>query len=184
MMKSRKKTDWLATAGISLMLTAVALMLWYFVHGETTVSGSNPSDETSVSLSCSTESKPYEYFVRDGSLSKKITVQAMFDDDTVKSISLVYKLNYDNLEDARASESTNHAGFNITLNKAGVSDKIVNPNYSYDESGLRFSLYVDASNYNTSTVRLFMIHGGDATKDMAAIKRNYENQGFECMVKS
>lgn len=178
----RNGSGWLRVLGAILIVVAFILMVWFLVRGQTSVSISNPEDIAVQSLNCTLSGVKYPMATYDGSVDKKITINAVFENSKIDSISLVYLLNYDDPSLPKKSETVNHAKMNEAFSESGIRGDTLSANYSYDTEYFRLSLYARGGAYGYNTARFFMLDA--ALSSMDEIKANYEKQGFSCVEKN
>ncbi len=181
--KRRKagKTNWLATAGISLILIAAALLVCFFLNGKTTVTGGWPEPETSESLSCEAEGRAYPFFRYDNSTKKTTKITAVFKNDVLKTISLVHELYYNSSAEITQSEAENHAALNLRMQDERLGADALGANYAKLEDRMKMSLFADADKLNSGTVKYFELDWTESGEyNLATARKNYEAKGYKC----
>jgi len=179
--KKKSKTDWLGSIGLTLILTAAALMVWFFLKGETVVTGEYEGGERSTSVSCKAEGINYPIFTFDESTGKTTETTVLFSDGEMKSISLIETLNYPDIEASRMSESHNHAAMNISFGAAGLNADAFNANYSPQKDKMLMTLYADADEFNEVSAKYFMANGLNKKSTLDEFAKKYAAQGFNCV---
>lgn len=180
--KAKKKSpssSWLMVMGIVLILVAAVLLVWFFLHGETKVSGGWPEPEVSVAVVCKSESFEYPFFTYDQSSSKTTEINAVFKDDKLSMLSFIYTLGYGNEAASTESEARNHAAMNISFGNAGLEADALGASYSVLSDAMKFSLSADGNAARGIGARYFMLTGGE-TYNVGRLMANYQGQGFEC----
>ena len=182
-LRKKNKSSWFLIIGIGLLLVAVILAIYFFLRGETKVTGGWPEPETSESLSCEIEGLAYPLFKYDNSNKETTKVDVIFDDDKLKTISLVQQQYYDNSGEIERSEAENHAAMNLRMQDEGLGPDALEMNFARLTDSLKMSLYADAEKINGSTVKYFELDGV-GKYDRNTIQMAYEQKGFDCVVKS
>ena len=177
----RTKTNWMTAMGLALLIIAVLLIIWFFLKGETRVSGGYPGAENSKSISCTRDGLSYPFFTYDGAEKKTTEVNIIFNNENVGSISLIQKMYYDNTESATKSSTSNHVAMNNSFGSDLGADAL-GANYNVTDNVMRLSLYARGSDFNAATRKYFL---ADAQlKNMKDYEKHYEKQGFSCIEKT
>lgn len=178
--KKRKKTDWLGTVGLSLILMAAVLLIWFFLQGQTTVEGDWPGDVKDTSLSCSVDGMLYPIFEYDEAVSKKIETKLIFDNDELRTVSLTATMKYNNSDKVYASVSHNEAAMNRSFGASGLGANALSAVYSENSDSMVMTLYARASEYNEVIGKYFLSNGIGKNASLETFKTKYETQGFSC----
>ncbi len=184
--KKSKKTDWLGTVGLSLILSASVLIVWFFLRGQTTIRGDNPDNKTSESVSCEIEGIEYPYADLTGMAKADKTtmdVNIISNDRKVSSISLVYKLFYSDIEKAAGVEGK--LSFTVSRNMSldGLGSDGLGASFVAANGVARMSLYATLEELNSMDSRKYFLVKS-ATNSVDDFVKDYENQGFECVEKN
>ena len=168
----------LISIGIVLILASIVLITWFFLKGQTTVTGDFDEDEYYTSLTCKTEGISYPFFEHDNAIKKETEVTAIFKNDgKLDSIAFTQKMYYANGDKAKGSEAINHASMNKSFGSVLGPDAL-NANYYSDETMMRMRLYTSGKEYSSDSRKYFLIDTASQTIDN--IERNYVGKGFEC----
>lgn len=179
----KSKTNWPATIGITLILTAIVFFVCLFLQSETKTTGNWPEPEISESLTCEVEGRLYPFFNYDNSEKKITKINAIFKNDNINTVSLVHKLYYDNDEQIIKSEAENHAAMNLKTQAEGLGPDALGANYSRLSDSLKMSLYVRNDDINSNTVKYFELDWvDDGAYNLMTTKAIYEKKGFVCVV--
>ncbi|MBQ3348646.1 hypothetical protein IJG90_03990 [Candidatus Saccharibacteria bacterium] len=182
----KKRFDnWPLVAGILLFVVAGVLIIWFFLHGETTVTGGFPEPESSESISCEVTGKVNDIFNIDDTSKVTTRVTATFLESKLSSISLVYSLYYNDSTAIGASESKNHAAINLATQSEGLGSDIFNLHFNKLTDRLEIRLYTEADNINNKNSKYLMMNGlsDDGAYTKTLIEKIYESQGFKCVAK-
>lgn len=180
--KKKSKTDWLGSIGLTLILTAVALMIWFFLNGETTVEGGFPGSLSNSSLSCQVANKKYPVFTADNSTRKKTEVKVLFSNDGMESISLIQTMYYPNIEESHTSKIINHSDMNMSFGKAGLSADAFNATYSEQSDKMVMTLYATKSEYNEIAAKYFLVNGTNKKSTINDFTEVLNSEGFNCTI--
>lgn len=183
MAKKNGKTNWYLTIGICLFLVAIALIVCFFMRGETKTNGGFPEPEVSESLSCEIEGLVYPLSGYDNSERKTTKVSMVFDDDKLKTISLIYQLYYNNNEEIAKSETENHAAMNLRMQSEGLGPDALGMNFAKLSNNLKMSLYAKVSELDSGSAKYFELENVNKY-DLDVLKKFYEQKGFGCIAKN
>lgn len=180
--KKKSKTDWLGSIGLTLILTAVALLIWFFLNGQTKVSGEYTGAVRTSSLTCKVDNVMYPIFTVDDATKKETEVKVLFSEERMKSISLTETLYYNSLEEAKRSEAHNHAAMNESFGAAGLEADAFNANYVAQEDRMSMTLYATSSEYNEITAKYFFTKGTNKNSSMEEFTKALNSQGLSCHI--
>lgn len=166
---------------LGLICIAVVCFIIFFLHGGTTVIENGGGDTTQERLVCKSTSTAYPLFTYDNSNGKSMEISATFKDKELETISLIYKLFYDDTKLINESESFNHAALNTLSQDEGLGPDAFDAKFSKLKDSLQLSLYVNSSNINNKSLKYFMLdslNNKPYTQDM--LSKAYTKQGFTC----
>ena len=153
------------------------------LRGEIKISDQNLVEIERKSLDCESQNIRYPFAEYDSSKSKELKITANFRDDAIEAVSLVYILRYDNGEQVKDSESSNHADMNVSFGRDGLGADALNAHYSRLKDSMQMSLYAKESNLDLVTAKYFMIKTDsqiDLPVTSSEYRKNYEEQSFVC----
>ena len=183
--KTKKNHRVLKLASILFFLFVVIIIVLWLLRGKTTTTGQYPENVKNESLVCaSTELTPSKLSYIDSD-NKEIKVSAIFHGASeLKTMSLVYKLEYDSSDSAYAAEAKGHAKFNESLYASGYTvDKFSNKFARYGGT-LSISLHILKNEIDEISAPYFMINVDEDKKvtlrTISDYQQNYEAQGFTC----
>lgn len=177
---SNNKGLWLLIAGIILICIAVVCIVLFLIKGQTTVTSSTDST-TTEHLSCESHTTPYPLFEYDESDSKSLKVNATFENDSLSSISLIYKLTYQDEDKLKLSEAKNHYALNHISQGEGLGPDAYNAKYSKGQDSIQLSLYANKSEIESKTLKYFMLNKLTSTPyTQNQIIKAYAAQGLKC----
>lgn len=180
--KKKSKTNWAVSIGITLILLAIVLIIWFFLQGETKTTGEYPGAITSSSVTCESSEATYPFFTLDESTSKNTSVTVLFSDDSMKSISLIETLYYPDLESSTKSEAHNHAAMNTSFGAAGLGVDAFAANYSTMKDKMVMTLYAEAAEFNEVAAKYFLANGLNKKSTIDDFAEKYAEQGFDCVI--
>ena len=177
-MASINKTNkWFILIGTILIISSIILTIWFFMRGQTTVTGNYLQNERSISISCKNERIEYPFFSYINTNNKKMTINLIFNDEHMQSASLTYELMFTNESDATKSETINRASMNKAIAAFGLNG-ILSPNYSYNSTSMHMNLYVSKTDFEKAKKFLLL---DNTDSDIKTIIKSYENLGFACI---
>ena len=171
----KRFTNWDLLIGILLIVASVVLIIWFFLKGEVTVTGSYPKPETSDSITCIGADIPYPYFRTDGVSKTIINVTGVFEDDKLSTISLIYSIYYSNPNDVNRNIAVNQANINLATQADGLGSNIFNIHFS------EFSDHIDARSSKYLMLNSALEHD---TYSKSLVEKIYTKQGLDCIVKN
>ncbi len=175
------KTNWPATIGTSLLLTAIVLILCFFLQGETKVTDDGGTVESSKSLACEVEGAQYPFFDYDNSTKKTTKINAVFNGDKLDTISLIHELYYNSSDEIVRSEAENHATLNLKTQGEGLGPDAFGANYAKLADRLKFSMYAKAEKLKYETVKYFELDWVESgTYNLPTMEKIYTEKGFDC----
>ena len=178
-----KKINWALWVGMLLVIVAIVLLGWFFLKGETKVSGNWPEPETAQSIACEAEGVLYPFFKYDNSDKKTMTIKAIFKNDVLYSIALTSMLYYSDATKIERSESENHAAVNLKSQAEGLGADVMNSKYSKLGDGMKMSMYALAKNVTSETAKYLMldVNPGNSQYSLSLIKEIFTKKGFNCV---
>ena len=168
---------------IVLVCVSVVSILLFLMHGETTVTGVYDGAEVQYDLVCESGITAYPLFNYDNSYKKSLKINAIFKSNKISSISLIYKLFYDNQADIDKSESINHAALNLLSQGEGLGPDVYDAKFSKLTDGLQLSLYASGNNITEKALKYFMLSDLTAPYTQEKTARVYANKGLDCEIK-
>lgn len=182
----KHSSNWIFLAGGAFLFIIIALVAWFFMNGETKVTGNFPDAESSESISCEALNIDYPFFNTDGANKKSARIATTFSDNELDSISLIYSLYYNSAEDITHSETVNHTNINFSSQKDGLGPDVHNLHFNKAADHLEARFYAKASDINSENAKYLMLNGlpdGD-NYSKSLIEIIYEGQGFNCVAKN
>lgn len=173
---------WLTIIGIVCLLAAIVILIVFLMRGETKTNNSGSNTEKSVSLSCKVNDISYPIFVYDNSNSKTTQIDAIFSNDTLKTISLKHTLFYSNENLIERSDAHNHAAMNISLQDKGLDINILSPSYSQQKDKYVMTLYATDEILDAFLGKYFLIDNYNINLSVNDYEEIYSNQGFKCQI--
>lgn len=179
--KKHRRNTWLVIASIVLVCIAVVCLVLFLTQGQTTVTGNYDGTDTQEKIVCESKITAYPLFTYDSSNGKSMKITGTFQDKELKTISLTYKLNYDDTEQVKQSEAANHGALNTLSQNEGLGPDAYEATYSKLKDGLQLSLYASGSEIDNRALKYFMLE--DLTSKpytMDQIAKVYANKGLNC----
>ena len=182
MKKKLLNSDWMMLMSAMLIIVAVVLFVWFFLHGESEVKSKELSVQSESSLVCSSNTVKYPFFAEDVASGTEVKIYGIFSSDTDKlnTVSLRVTKYYDDSTKVMRSEAENHGRMNHSFADSGYGADALGATYSVQEDKLVFSLYTSKpSNSDAEWKKYFLI---DGVTDLSAskLKDAYTKLGFVC----
>lgn len=166
--------------GIFLIIVSVILIIIFLLKGQTTVVGQNGSIINSESLVCESENQNYQFLSYDHAIRKTAKISALFNNNELSSISLLYTLYYSDSELIEASRTINSSQLNVFYSKDGLPANSFSKSVSSNNAVVTISLYADKTNFNNETSKYFMADKLDEKSNPEDFEKLYIEKGFTC----
>lgn len=168
-----------------LFCVIISIIVTILLNGNTTITGVFQGNTVTDTLVCESDQVAYSIFAFDGSASKNLRINAIFEDNQLNSVSLMYKLNYNDQETLSFSEARNHVEVNESFKNDGLNYDALNAKYGIMSDGIQFSIYAKDNNINEKTLKYFMISSiYDISKiDIEKMSKSYNDKGLNCIIK-
>ena len=103
----------------------------------------------------------------------------VFNEKKLDSLSLIYRLYYDNNDKITGSEAVNHADMNKSFTKDGLSNDAFGATYAILNDSMQMTLNANKKQINGATAKYFLLDEvTNYSKDN--LKEHYESKGFKC----
>lgn len=179
-MNSNKNRVGLTIVGIILIIASVILFVFFFLRGQTTITGQNGEIITRESLTCEAKNPEYQFLSYDNTDNKIAKIIVLFDNHKFDSISFMYTLYYNDTESIRTSKTINSAQLNVFYGKDGLPANSFTKTFSSDDEKVTMSLYANADDFNSVTSKYFMADGLDDKSNLDIFVKKFNEQGFDC----
>lgn len=168
-----------------LVLAIIIIVIIWLLRGKTTTSGKYPEDVRNESFTCEGDGVAYQILGELPNTKKNLKISGIFKGgESLKSLSIIYTLYYDNYDEVVASEAVRHADMNFALSAAGFSPSKFNYKFSRFDSYLTLQLYATTNDIDEIAAPFLMIDTNDELKvDVATLDEyvsNYEAKGLSC----
>ena len=183
--KRAKSGGWSMLVSVILILVAIIAFLLLLLNGETIVTGEFDGNKIVETLICESDKVVYTFFPFDESDSKYLKINAVFEDEKLDTISLMYKLNYGDEESLSFSEARNRAEMNKKFNNDEMKPDSLSAKYGIMSDGMQFSIYAKGDEISGKTLKYFMLNNiYDINRlDKEKMAKYYNNAGLDCVVK-
>lgn len=180
--KSRKKTNknWYILMLVVGIIILIVFIIWLLMKGDIKTTGEYPDDVKNSSLSCTTAGFKYPFSKYDESTKKETTVNILFINNKIDSITLIYTLNYDTERGIIASEANIHADMNKSFADSGLGVDALGANYAKTDNAMTLTLHADKGILDANSGKYFLINDIPIDSSISVYARNYKNQGFKC----
>ena len=168
--------------GIACIIILVIVWLVYLLQGDTKTTSEGEVIK-SEAIACEGEGMLYPFFDHDGSNSKTVKINAVFNDDKLDAIALTAKLYYDDVRQIERSNTNNHAAMNESFASDALGADSLDAHYSSLQDAMQMTLYARVKDLNGVTSKYFLADGvSDYSK--SALTRHYNDRGLNCVVKN
>lgn len=176
--KKHKENNRLTKVGLSLIFVAVILLILYFLHGETTIEKGYLGIDGSDAFSCSANDVDYFFTDSPQSFGNTVTINAIFLNDELRNIFIIYSLLYAEEIDSLHGTSRLGIAMDKEFGKNSINPDNFNATYSTHDKRAQMTMYAKADEINTITGKYFMTNG--IAKTYQVMLNEYINAGFEC----
>lgn len=183
MKEGKKNRRWIyILIGLICFFVMIVFIILFLLQGNTKTT-SRSEVEVSETIICESEGIVYPIFKYDNSKHKTILIKVLFNDGKFETINMVYKLDYDDIEQVKQSNNENHAAMNKSFAADSLGPDSFMAHYSNLENAAQMTLYAEAKELNGVTAKYFLLDGvTNYTKD--SITKKYNNQGMDCVIKN
>lgn len=167
---------------LALVGVAIIFAIVFWLRGETKTYGDYPNPESNESLKCESVGFSYPFFSHDNARKRTTKINAVFGKDELKTISLIYVLNYDDVSEIESSEASNHIAMNESFYEDNLGPDSFDANYARLSDALKFTISADASKiYNGGGAKYFLLNDIEETPySIKNVKNTYQKKGFKC----
>lgn len=163
---------------VVFIIGTTVFLLQNALNGKTKSYGNHPDNLQLETIRCVSDDYNYPFFTYDNTIRHDTEINVVFNNEAISSISLVYKLYYENINFAQTSNAFNHAAMNKEFSKEGLQADALNANYNVSDDVMRMSIYANKNTYNDQSKKYFLINGDP--KDKTEYIDNYTQIGFTC----
>ena len=177
---TERNKRYLGVVGVFLIIIAIVLFIIFLLRGQTVISGGWQGSEETQSITCESSNIDYPLFRDNNSTTKNTKIRAIFGNDNLKTISIVYTLFFDEPTQASRSEAQNHAEMADHFNEDKLGVDALGISYSINNDKLVTTMVASANQINDKTLKYFLLNYKNnlTQKD---IEQSYINQGFTCV---
>lgn len=168
----------LIITGMGLIILAAIFLVLFMLQGDTKYSEGEGSTSATTSITCTDDDATYPFRTASGGGVMKI--HAIIDGDKMKTVSLVYRLYYDDHSVIEGQTTRLNADMNRAFHESGLGADALNATYSSFDDSVQMTLYAHDKDINNNTAKFFLLEdaSGDYKKD--EIMRIYDEKGFDC----
>ncbi len=175
--------NWAVVAGTILTGIAFVLVIWFFLHGETSVSGSFPSAESYDSVTCEGTNTPHDILDTNGADKTTTRVIATFSNNILSTISFSYSIYLDNASKINSSEVKNRANINLQSGQGNFDVNTINPHLNKFNDRLEVRFYAEAKDLTLNSIKYLLLSTYYPDYTEQEILDNYTSLGLNCLVK-
>ena len=179
--KQQPKNDhnWiLVLLGSLMVVAAIVLTLLFLMRGKTTTVDPGTEVTTTESVTCESTTTIYPIITGGHLISFKIN--AIFNNDKLDTISLTYKLRYEDAEAAKQGTANNHAAMNKSFAVDSLGPDAFDATYSTIDNTNQLSLYANAKEINAVNAKYFLLED-NSKYTKSVVTKTYNEKGFNCL---
>lgn len=181
--KKKRGQKWvLILIGIICITTAFVLLILFLLQGNTKTISEGSNIETTESITCEGSNTPYPFFKYDDSKSKSIKINAIFNDSKLETISLTYRLGYDDAKQAEQSSAENHASLNKQFYEDSLGADSLGTHFSVLKKTMQLSLHADATEITGITSKYFLIDNTSDNHKKESLTKIFNSKGLDCII--
>ena len=176
------KKRFLKLAGFLIFLLVVGGVIFWFLHGKTTVSGNFPANITTESLACSSDGSTYEKVSYNGSLKNRARITIIFEGtESLRNYSLSYTMSFSSNAAAKSAEGVIHYNFGRDLSANGFGFSEFDNRFSIQSNELIISLYASKEDLaRKNAAPFFMLEEGNHLATLVDYRTFLESINFTC----
>lgn len=179
----KKKTSVYATIALVLIVVAVILTMLFSLNGETVYTSSDGDAEVVYSLACESDKVVYPFSAKDGAERRNLKIKAIFENDKLRTISLVYKVYSDDDSEIQRIGVDNRVVVNQFFAEDNLPADALGVTFSSLNDSAQISFYANANEVNSSSARYFLLDGMNGAYKRNAVARRYNEKGLDCVTK-
>lgn len=172
----------LVLIGIICIVTTFVLLIIFLLQGNTTISDEGGDVDITESITCSSDDFTYPFFKHNEANGSSIKINAIFDDSKLDTISLTYKLEYDEEEQAKQVSAINHASLNGHFKDDSLGADALGAHYSVTKGTMQLNLHAEASDITGITSKYFMIDNTSGNHSKDTLIKMFNNKGLNCII--
>ena len=181
--KKKQGHKWiLVLIGIILIVTAFVLLILFLLQGNTKTIGEGGSIETTEAITCEGNNIAYPYFKYDNSKEKSLKINAIFDNNKLETITLTYKLTYDDAKQAEQSSAENHASLNTQFAEDSLGADALSAHFSLLKNAMQLSLHADAKEVTGITSKYFLMDNDNGNHKKESLTKIFNSKGLDCII--
>lgn len=171
----------LATLVVFVVLMAIVIMV-STMQDQVDYTNDGGMVETTRSISCESEENVYPFFRNDGAKSRNMKIKAVFSDDKLDKVSLIYRLKYDGEKTIEQMATKYDIVMNEAFDEDGLGGDALGASYSRLEDAVQMNLYAEANLINGITAKYFLLEGLSGHYSIDSLAENYNKMGFSCII--
>lgn len=169
-------------AGIALVVIAIVLLFVFLLHGEKNVSIESDNDSNSSLLSCYKDNANYAFLNTNNTLSKKARVDIIFNNDSAKTFSLKYDMQFSSIDLVSSSDANNRFIIGEYFARDGLAFDALGISFSNYDKNLLFILFANRNEINSISKKYFYMKNLAENSTAKQYEEYFINQDFECVL--
>ncbi len=166
-------------AALIFAIILVILVSIFLFSGDVSVNNNDGFSEKTQSLTCEKNNALYPFLAGiDDEGTIKINV--VFDKKTLDTISLVYKIYYDDKAQIERSEVQSRILMNENFNNDNLGTEALGSVFSALKDAMQLSLQANSDEINSITAKYFLLDGLNGMYSRKVVMEHYINEGFDC----
>lgn len=181
-MKKSLRKNYYAVGGVTLIILAIIAFVAFLLHGSSIIVSGGGNITITHSVSCEGDGIKYPFGNSDGADKKTLSVKMVLNGDKMSTISLVYKLYYDDISKIERARTN----FNSTINKAfsedGLEAGAFGATYSALSDNMQMTLYAKAKDIDEVASKYFLLEDTKGDYEKSQILKVYSERGLSCII--
>ena len=179
--KNSRVGIWLSVAFVILaILVIVGILLFPTFNGSTVITGGDIEEKTE-SITCKANNLSYPFFTYDNSEKSELKIHAVFRNDNLNSISLVYSLTYVTEDEAKTSELKNHIDFEVAIQDEGLTYASLNSDHKIMDNVYQLTLYNSGDTINRKTAKYYLLNSRNDGFTKENVEKMIMGSGLDCV---
>lgn len=178
---NRRNNTILSLIGLTALIIAIILTLLSMLYGNTTIVEGGDI-KTTQSLTCESDQVVYPFFENDKANKRLLKISVIMHDDKVDTISLVYKLYYDDNRMIDGFTTSLHSAITESFGADGLEADALGATYSVLSDAAQMLLYAEARNINEVTNKYFLLENVKDVYEKDNVLKAYGAKGLKCVL--
>ena len=176
---NRRSNTILSLIGLTALIIAIVLTILSMLYGNTTIVEGGDV-KTTQSLTCESDQIVYPFFKNDKANGRLLKISVIMHDDKIDTISLVYKLYYDDNRMIDGFTTSLHSAITESFGADGLEADALGVTYSSFSDSIQMTLYTESKSLDGITNKYFLLEDSYGNYDKDTILQVYKARKLKC----